>query len=278
VAAAPADPDRPRGPRSSTPAGGDSAAALARLYDLDLADDPGDLDLYRALVARTGDPVLELAVGSGRLAVPLAAEGATVVGVDRDGAMLERSRQRAAAAHLPSGRLTLVEGDLRTAVVPHSGVFRLAFIALNSLMLLPTRSEQAAAVRALAARLRPGGLAVVDVWLPDADDLARFDGRLVLEYVREDPETGAIVSKSASARHDAATGTVTLTAIYDETAGGRPLARTIRHDRLRLVSADDLVAYATEAGLEVEVVAGGYDLEPLGAASDRAVLIGRRRA
>ena len=68
------------------------AAALARLYDLDLADDPGDLDLYRALATRTGGPILELMAGSGRLAVPLAAAGYEVVAVDLDAAMVARAR------------------------------------------------------------------------------------------------------------------------------------------------------------------------------------------
>ena len=51
------------------------ADALARLYDVDLLEDPGDLDLYLALAARTGGPILECGVGSGRIAVPLAAAG-----------------------------------------------------------------------------------------------------------------------------------------------------------------------------------------------------------
>jgi hypothetical protein len=51
-----------------------AADALARLYDLDLAEDPGDLDLFLALAARTGGPILELAVGTGRLALPLAGD------------------------------------------------------------------------------------------------------------------------------------------------------------------------------------------------------------
>ena len=57
-----------------------TAAALARLYDLDLLDDPGDLDLYLALAARADGPILELAAGTGRLAVPLALAGHTVYG------------------------------------------------------------------------------------------------------------------------------------------------------------------------------------------------------
>ncbi len=255
----------------------EAAEALARLYDLDLLEDPGDLDLYRALAARTGGPILELAVGTGRLAVPLAASGLPVVGVDRDEAMLARARARAEAAGIrPGGGLRLVAGDLRETEIPGSEPFQLAFIALNSLMLLPTRAAQAAAIGALARPLAPGGIAVADVWLPDADDLSRFDGRLVLEYVREDPETGRIVTKSASARHDAASGTVDLTVIFDETEGRHPVARWTRHDRLRLVPADDLTAFADAAGLELETLAGGYDLEAFGPGSDRAVLVARK--
>src|SRR5437762_13245766 len=70
------------------------AEALARLYDLDLTEDPGDLELYRALARRTGGPIVELAVGSGRIAAPLAADGHRVVGVDLDPAMLDRARTR----------------------------------------------------------------------------------------------------------------------------------------------------------------------------------------
>jgi hypothetical protein len=143
-------------------------------------------------------------------------------------------------------------------------------------MLLPTRDAQRAAFRTLAAHLAPGGLAAVDAWLPDADDLGRFDGRLILEWIRPDPATAAIITKSGSALHDAATGTIVLTAIYDEGEQGRPTSRWIRQDRLRLVSADELASFADEAGLRVEIVAGGYDLGPLGPGSERAVLIAER--
>jgi 2-polyprenyl-3-methyl-5-hydroxy-6-metoxy-1,4-benzoquinol methylase len=67
------------------------AAALARLYDLDLSEDPGDIELYLALAARTGGPILEIAAGSGRVAVPLAVAGYEVTAVDIDAAMLARA-------------------------------------------------------------------------------------------------------------------------------------------------------------------------------------------
>jgi SAM-dependent methyltransferase len=255
-----------------------TARELARLYDLDLREDPGDLDLYRALAGRADGPVLELAAGSGRLAVPLAAAGHAVTAVDLDGAMLDRARERARDADLPDGRLELVEADLLSLPGPAPDRRRhaLAFIALNSIMLLASRDEQRAAIRALADHLRPGGIVAVDAWLPDADDLGRFDGRVFHEWIREDLSTGALVTKSGSAIHDAATATIVLTAVFDEAVQGDAPRRWIRQDRLRLISADELAAFAEDAGLTVELIAGGYDLTPLGPGSDRAVLIAER--
>lgn len=253
-----------------------TGAALARLYDLDLLDDPGDLDLWLALAGRADGPILELAAGTGRLAVALAEAGHHVTAVDLDPAMLGRARARAAAAELADDRIEFVEADLLGLRLPGAGRHAMAFIALNSLMLLASRAAQREAFRTMAAHLAPGGLAVVDVWLPDAEDLARFDGRVILEWPRTDPETGHVVTKAGSANHDAATGVITLTAIYEEGRQGEPAARWVRRDRLRLVAADELAAFAEDAGLRVEVIAGGYDLEPLGPGSDRAIVIAVR--
>jgi SAM-dependent methyltransferase len=254
------------------------AAALARLYDLDLVDDPGDLDLYLALATRTGGPILELGVGTGRLAVPLARAGHDVTGVDNDPAMIERARRAAAAAGPEAvGRIEFVEADIVGLRLPAAGSFRLAIIALNTFLALGTREAQRAALGTVAAHLAPGGLAVADVWQPNAEDLFRFDGRLGLEYGRRDPETGRPVTKIASAQHDAARQGLTLTTIYEEGEAGVPPDRWLRIDRLRLVSGDELRGMAEDAGLEIERLAGGYDLEPIGPSSERALLIAVRR-
>jgi SAM-dependent methyltransferase len=254
-----------------------AAAALARLYDLDLSEDPGDLDLLLALAARSGGPVLELAVGSGRLAVPLAQDGYEVTGVDLDEAMLARARRRAEAAGRSVGRrIRLVEGDARAVRLAEAGTFGLACIPLNSIFLMSTRAGQAAAVATLAAHLAPGGIAMVDAWLPDSEDLARYDGRLVLEWVRTDPETGNEVVKTGSAIYDASSSSVLLTTIFEEGRPGTAAVRWVRTDRLRLVSADDLADMAVAAGLEVETLAGDYELGELGSGAERAVLVARK--
>jgi len=256
----------------------DSASALARLYDLDMADDPGDAYLYLALAARTGGPVLEIASGSGRISLPLAMAGYDVTAVDLDPAMLARADAALAAAGPEvRGRVTLVEADLLGLELAHGPRFGLAILALNSILLMATRERQREAIATMARHLRPGGIAVVDTWVPGADELTRYDGSLSLEYVRTDPVTGMVVTKTAAAQHEPATGHVTLTAIYDEGEEGGPVRRWIRRDRLLLADGGDLATMAGNAGLVVEAISGGYDLDPLQAHDDRAVLVARKR-
>jgi SAM-dependent methyltransferase len=219
-----------------------------------------------------------MGAGTGRLAVPLARAGHEVTAVDSDPAMLDRARRLAAAADRETAaRLRFVEADLVGLRLPEAGSFRLAIIGLNTFLALGSREAQRAALGSAAAHLGPGGLAVVDAWQPNAEDLARFDGRLGLEYGRRDPETGRAVTKVASAQHDAARQVVTLTTIYEEGEAGAPAQRWLRVDRLRLVSGDELAGMAGDAGLEIERLAGGYDLEPIGPGSDRALLVAIRR-
>ena len=259
-------------PREET---AETAAALARLYDLDLSVDPGDSDLYLALAARTGGPILELAAGTGRLAIPLAEAGHDVTVVDNDPAMLARAQAAAAASGQDvEARIAFVDADIRALALGRHD-FRLAILALNSLFLFD-RSDQQLAIRALADHLAPGGLAVVDVWLPDADDLRRFDGRVVLEWARLDPETRRHVTKSGAALHDHAAGVVRLVTIFEESAQGEPPTRWLRDERLQLVTTGELVGLVEAAGLEVETLAGSYDLDPLDGRSERAIVVARK--
>jgi SAM-dependent methyltransferase len=255
-----------------------TAAALARLYDVDLVEDPGDVDLYLALAARTGGPILEIASGSGRIAAPLVEAGYEVTAVDIDPVVLARAEKAFAAADpTVRARLELVEADLVGLSLPGGPRFRLAILALNSILLLATRDRQRGALEAMARHLLPGGVAVVDVWVPSADELARYDGRMSLEYVRTDPETGLLVTKMSAAQHEPATGHVQLTTLYCEGEQGGPGRRWIREDRLRLLNVEDLRLLAESAELDVEVLAGDYDLNPVSAHDERMILVARRR-
>jgi SAM-dependent methyltransferase len=262
-----------------TPSRPTLADAIARLYDLDLSEEPGDVELYIALAQRTGGPIVELAVGTGRIAVPLALEGYRVVGVDLDPAMLARARTRITAAGVGE-HLELVEGEMTAAAtipaVVRGGPYRLAILALQSILILNTPEGQKAAVAAMAGLLAPGGLAVIDTWLPTPADLVGFDGRLSFEWRRTDPETGLDVTKTLAAWYDHVRRRVTLTTFFDEGTQGTPPVRWTRTDPLRLIGVDELVGYAQDAGLEIERLAGDHDLGPLEPGSDRVVMVARK--
>jgi SAM-dependent methyltransferase len=103
---------------------------------------------------------LELGIGTGRIAVPLAARGVPVHGIDLSKAMVARMRVK------PGGEgIGVTIGDFATAKV--DGTFRLAYLVFNTIMNLTTQAAQVACFRNVAAHLEPGGHFVIEVGVPD---------------------------------------------------------------------------------------------------------------
>jgi SAM-dependent methyltransferase len=144
--------------------------AFADVYDEWYAD-VSDVDATVRLVtelAGDGRRVLELGVGTGRLAIPLAVTGLAVTGIDASPAMLDRLRARDV-----DGRVTIVAGDMVTAMP--AGPFDVVLVAYNTLFNLTDRDAQAACFEAVARRLAPGGSFVVEAFVPDPDVSAGHD-------------------------------------------------------------------------------------------------------
>jgi hypothetical protein len=246
---------------------------LARFYDLDMLDQGDDVDAYLAMARDVEGPILELAAGSGRLAVPLALAGHRVVGVDIDRAMRRRARAawRERRGGLPAGYLRIVEGDL--TLYRSDEPFGLVILAANGLLLMPDDDARLAALTTMRANLRLDGQAVVEVDLPGANELARCDGRIHLEWVRRDPQNGDWVTKSMSARHDPEADSVTLTQVFDWAPPGRTSwRRVVRTDTLWLVTAERIADLAARAGLRMEEGWGDHRSSPGGAGSPRVIM------
>ena len=111
-------------------------------------------------LAGPGSRVLELGVGTGRLALPLAQRGLDVHGVDTSPEMLDRLRAKAGAE-----RVAVIEGDMAALEPP--GPFALVFVAYNTLFNLTSAAAQQACFESVAARLVPGGRFVVEAFVPD---------------------------------------------------------------------------------------------------------------
>ncbi|MBO4159492.1 class I SAM-dependent methyltransferase [Micromonospora antibiotica] len=113
------------------------------------------------LAALAGDgAALEFAIGTGRVAVPLAARGVPVTGIELSAPMIAQLRTKVDAQAIP-----VVAGDMATAVAP--GEFSLVYLVFNTIANLLTQAEQVACFRNAARHLAPGGRFVIELWVPE---------------------------------------------------------------------------------------------------------------
>jgi len=168
----------------------DYGERIAGVYD-DLHGGILDTDEAVACIAElsAGGPVLELGIGTGRLAIPLTKRGIEVRGIDASEAMVGRLRTK------PGGdRIPVTMADFRD--VPVEGTFPLIFLAFNTLFALTTQDDQIRCFQSVAEHLGPEGIFVVEAFVPDpsryvehqATQTTRLEeGRVILQASRHDP-------------------------------------------------------------------------------------------
>jgi SAM-dependent methyltransferase len=212
--------------------------AIAELYDPWSASVVEDVAFYLEEARRSGGPVVELGVGTGRIAVPLGADGIRVIGVDSSRAMLEVCARRAALAGVT---LDLRVGDLREPPVTER--VPLVICPFRSLLHMHTDEDRLDVLGAAYDLLLPGGRFVFDVFTPDADDIAQTQGR----WLEREPG-------------------IFEHAVWDESA--RTLTLTVRGDErettmaLAWLSPDEWRDLLEQAGFEVEACYGWFDRTP----------------
>jgi SAM-dependent methyltransferase len=232
---------------------------MADVYDEWYAELPQLAAAIERLSTLSGDgTALELGVGTGRLALPLAARGVRVVGVDTSTAMIERLRAK------PGGdKVVAVVADMATSLP--AGPFTLVFAAVNTFFGLDTEAAQVDCFASAAARLVPGGRLAIEAFVPDTDIDEPIDNvavrdlsvdRVVLEVSRSDP-----VAQTAEGHY------VELT----ERGGVR-----LRPWRIRWATPAQLDGYASAAGLHLESRWAGWDGAPFTADSPAHVSVWQR--
>jgi len=116
------------------------------------------VDRLAALAA--GGRALELAIGTGRVAVPLSQRGVPVTGIELSASMVARLREKADEAAIP-----VVMGDMATTRA--DGAFTLVYLVFNTISNLLTQSEQVECFHNAARHLEAGGRFVVELWVPE---------------------------------------------------------------------------------------------------------------
>ena len=223
---------------------------FADRYDEWSAEMTEDVPFYVELARETDGPLVELAVGSGRVAIPVAeATGRAVLGIDTSPAMLAQARERAAAAGV---ELELREGDMRDLELDHPA--GLVYCPFRGLLHLPTWADRRRVFERVAASLRPGGRFAWNAFAFDHAIAARLDGGH-----QDTPVPHSLNYAVGENRID-----ITL-----EGGGISSLWWATKNEWLGLIDV---------AGLEVEALYGGFDRRPFDDQSREYVWVTRRPA
>jgi SAM-dependent methyltransferase len=228
----------------------DEIAALYQRWSVSVEE---DVPFYVEEAQASGGPVVELAVGTGRIAIPLAAAGVHVIGVDASEGMLEVCREEAAQAGVS---LDLRLGDLRDPPVDEQ--VPLVLIPFRSLLHMKTDEDRRRALRAVRRLLAPRGRFIFDVFEPSQEDIDETHGR----WLEREP---GIFER---ADWDAPTRMLTLS-VYD--------AESSSTMRLAWLSPAEWHALLTTEGFEVEAVYGWFDRRPYTGGED-FIFVARRAA
>ncbi len=227
--------------------------AIARLYDPWSRSVTEDIGFYVEEARRAGGTVVELGVGTGRIAVPAAAAGVRVIGVDSSPGMLDVCREAAERAGV-AGALDLRLGDLRDPPVDER--VHLVLCPFRAYLHLADDGERLEALAAARRLLVQGGRLVFDVFEPGADDIADTHGR----WLQREPGIFERAEWDETAR--------TLTLSVRGPAGETSMT-------LWWLSPPEWRSLLERAGFEVEACYGWFDRRPYAGGED-TVWVARR--
>src|SRR4051794_28834786 len=202
-------------------------------YDASDHPDPAPAVDFLAGLA-DGGPALELAIGTGRVALPLAARGLRVEGVEGAPEMVAKLRAKPGGADLP-----VVVGDLADVAV--EGQFPLVYLVFNTLFNVIDADRQAACFRNVARVLTPGGAFVIEAFVPNPADFERDEQHPRVRTVTEDEASFRLH------RYDRAAQTFVPQRVAFTTEGVR-----LQPFGMRYLSPDQIDRLAARAGLRLE--------------------------
>jgi len=236
----------------------------AKTYDDSVPDWPGEIDFYRTLAAKvsgSGGTVLEIACGTGRVAIRLAQGGVKIVGLDLSPEMIAVAERKSRAL----ANVRWFQGDMRAFRLKER--FDLALIPGHSFQNLNTPQDQVACLRSIKRHLNPAGLMVMHLDCMNAENV-RWLGELcggnggVFEGAEQfkHPQTGRRIRASRAWSYEPSTQTATVRTMWEEMdTDGQVLNRVEREPiRLHCIFRFEMEHLLARTGFRIEAVYGDF--------------------
>jgi SAM-dependent methyltransferase len=236
-----------------------------------------DVGFYVEEARRTNGRILELGSGTGRVLIPIAREGRTIVGVDGSRQMIARCNEKLAAE--PENvrrRATVHFGDLRAFDIGET--FSLAIAPFRVLQQLSTIDEQLAFFSSAARHLEPGGRLVLDVFNPNYERLLSHTGEEHEDTPAQPLGDGRVFRRAFRITRVRWTDQVTETELlyYVSPASGAPPVRHVQSFEMRWFLRAELMHLLARGGFRLDALYGNFDRSSLTDTSPEQVVCATR--
>lgn len=246
------------------------------LYDLAMSTCPrDDVAWYRNKARDVGGPIVELGAGSGRITIPLAADGFSVHAVESDPRMLKRLREKLDAQPAEvSARVIAVDGDMRSLRLDRR--FPLAIIPFRAFLENQTPEDQRACLRCVYDHLEPGGTLAFDVFHPSLEYMAQHTGVLrgVVRWSASYPlPDGDEIVRWESIQYDSVRQLAHTQHRYEHyTATGSLVSTQLHQITMAYLYPSDIRLLLEQTGFERIRIAGAFSGRPVEADGDELVI------
>lgn len=226
-----------------------------------------DLPFWMAQAEKYGGPLLELACGTGRVAIPLAGKGYSLVGIDVAQSMLNEGKKKAD----PSLKIEWLLGDIRDFDLRRE--FPLIIFPFNALCHIETWQDFASLLKCIGKHLKEEGRFIIDVFNPSLEVLNRSEDLWYPHSVYSHPEGDKTIKGEERNRYNRATQINSIEIAFN--SPGEPETRETL--TMRIYYPQELDALLYYSGFEVVEKYGDYDLSPFESSSPKQLVICRRR-
>lgn len=240
-----------------------------RHYDLQSGHITEDIQFYQELLERFGDPVLELACGTGRISIPLAEKGWAITGLDVSEGMLEQARRKTAEKGVS---VEWILADCRTFSLNKS--YKLILFPFNSIAHLHDRESIEACFTCVRNHLSEEGYFVIDFFNPRLDILLRDSSRRYPVFTYLDPDGNGTVVVTENNVYDDASQINMIKWYYQFSNREEEIVEELN---MRMFFPQELDALLYYNGFSVESRYGNYNRETFQTGSPKHLVVCRRR-